>query len=210
MSAFECRTTSGHKWCRDQDLLGEHERNMGDSDKEKSDQEEMDISEQDLEKKIKKEIDKLKFYLEEGDDLLENCDYSEIALTCKRTDEIQNRLNDLMSTLQELKIERGISMQRARRQWKKGPECHIRGASGNENQAELGLWRRENEVKVKKLRKRNLESNSSRRSNLDGNPTREGTLGQKDEGRIGNGKSHRGHSCKAAGAQDNSFQWHSS
>ena len=59
--------------------------NMGDSDKEKSDQEETDISEQeqDLEKKIKKEIDKLKFYLEEDDDLLESCDYSEIALTGK-------------------------------------------------------------------------------------------------------------------------------
>ena len=51
--------------------------NMGDSDKEKSDQEETNISEQeqDLEKKIKKEIDKLKFYLEEGDELLESCDY---------------------------------------------------------------------------------------------------------------------------------------
>ena len=80
------------------------------SDKEKFDQEETDISEQeeDLEKKIKKEIDKLKFYLEEGDELLESCDYSEIALTYKRTDEIQDRLNDLVSTLRELKIDRGI------------------------------------------------------------------------------------------------------
>jgi len=93
---------------------------MGDSDREKSDQENTDISEQeDLEKKIKEEIDKLKFYLEEGDELLESCDYSEIALTCKRTDEIQDRLNDLISTLQELKIDRGISTQRAVRQWKK-------------------------------------------------------------------------------------------
>ena len=83
--------------------------NMGDSDKEKSDQEETNISEQeqDLEKKIKKEIDKLKFYLEEGDELLESCDYGKIAITCKRTDEIQDRLNDLMSTLQEIKIDRG-------------------------------------------------------------------------------------------------------
>ena len=87
----------------------------------KSDQEERDISEQeeDLEKKIKKEIEKLQFYLEEGDELLEGCDYSEIAPTYKRTDEIQDRLNDLMSTLQELKIDRGISTQRAVRQWKK-------------------------------------------------------------------------------------------
>jgi len=91
------------------------------TDNEKSDQGETGMSqqEQDLEKKIKKEIDKLKFYLEEGDELLEDCDYSEIALTCKRTDEIQDRLNDLMSTLQELKIDRGISTQREVRQWKK-------------------------------------------------------------------------------------------
>lgn len=91
------------------------------SDKEKSDQEEMDIPEQeeDLKKKIKKEIDKLKFYLEESDELLESCDYSEIALACKRADEIQDRLNDLMSTLQELKIDRGTSTQRPVRQWKK-------------------------------------------------------------------------------------------
>ena len=84
------------------------------TDNEKSDQGETGMAqqEQDLEKKIKKEIDKLKFYLEEGDELLEDCDYSEIALTCKRTDEIQDRLNDLMSTLQELKIDRGISTQR--------------------------------------------------------------------------------------------------
>ena len=91
---------------------------MGDSDNEKSDQGETGMSkqEQGLEKKIRKEIDKLKFYLEEGDELLENCDYGEIALTCKRTDEIQDRLNDLMSTLQELKIDRGISTQREVRQ----------------------------------------------------------------------------------------------
>ena len=41
----------------------------------------MPQQEQDLEKKIRKEIDKLKFHLEEGDELLENCDYGEIALT---------------------------------------------------------------------------------------------------------------------------------
>ena len=39
---------------------------MEDSDKERSDQKKTDVSEQeqDLEKKIKKEIDKLEFYLE--------------------------------------------------------------------------------------------------------------------------------------------------
>lgn len=45
--------------------------------------------------------------------------YSEIALTCKQKDEIEDHLNDLMSTLQELKIDCGISTQREVRQWKK-------------------------------------------------------------------------------------------
>ena len=118
ISGAGTRITAGEKeW----NFQHKASHNMGDSDQEKSDQEGTEISEQeqDLEKKIKKEIDKLKFYLKEGDELLENCDYSEIALTCKRTDEIQDRLNDLMSTLQELKIDRGISTQRAVRQWKK-------------------------------------------------------------------------------------------
>ena len=75
--------------------------------------------ERDLEKKLWKEIEKLRFYLEEAEDLLESGDYSEIKLTCKRTDEIQDRLNDLVSTLQELKIDLGNSTQRAVRQWKK-------------------------------------------------------------------------------------------
>ena len=75
--------------------------------------------ERDMEKKIRKEIDKLRFYLEEAEDLLESGDYSEIKLTCKRTDEIQDRLNDLVSTLQELKIDLGNSTQKAVRQWKK-------------------------------------------------------------------------------------------
>ena len=58
-------------------------------------------------------------YLEEAEDLLESGDYSEIKLTCKRTDEIQDRLNDLVSTLQELNIDLGNSTHRAVRQWKK-------------------------------------------------------------------------------------------
>lgn len=109
---------------------------MGDSDDEKSDQGETGMSQQekDLEKKIKKEIDKLKFYLEEGNELLENCDYSEITVTCKRTDEIQDRLNDHLSTLRPWNIdaERGETVE-------KGLKGHIRAASGDENQTEQGF-----------------------------------------------------------------------
>ncbi|KAL9977021.1 hypothetical protein ACROYT_G014382 [Oculina patagonica] len=49
--------------------------NMGDSDNKKTDQGDTGMTQQDLEKKIKKEIVKLKFYLEEGDELLEDGAY---------------------------------------------------------------------------------------------------------------------------------------
>ena len=114
---------------------------MGDSDNEKSDQGETGMSEQEqgLEKKIRKEIDKLKFYLEEGDELLENCNYGEIALTCKRTDEIQDRLKRPdVNTSRTKNRPRNIDAERGETV-EKGLEGHIRTTSGDENQAEQGL-----------------------------------------------------------------------
>ena len=73
--------------------------------------------EKDQEKKIRKEIEKLQFYLEDVDELIEGEDFSEIKQVCKRTQEIQDKLNDMVSQLQELKIELGHSTQRSIRQW---------------------------------------------------------------------------------------------
>ncbi|XP_028390705.1 uncharacterized protein LOC114515614 [Dendronephthya gigantea] len=73
--------------------------------------------EKDQEKKIRKEIEKLQFYLEDVDELIEAEDLGEIKQVCKRTLQIQDKLNDLVSHLQELKIELGRSTQRAIRQW---------------------------------------------------------------------------------------------
>ena len=73
--------------------------------------------EKDQEKKIRKEIEKLKFYLEDVDELLESEDFNEIKQVCKRTQQIQDNMNDLVSHLQELKIELGNSTQRSIRQW---------------------------------------------------------------------------------------------
>ncbi len=73
--------------------------------------------EKDQEKKIRKEIQKLQFYLEDVDELIEGEDFSEIKQVCKRTQEIQDKLNDMVSQLQELKIELGHSTQRSIRQW---------------------------------------------------------------------------------------------
>ena len=187
---------------------------MGDSDNEKSDQGETGMSqqEQDLEKKIREEIDKLKFYLEEGDELLENCDYSEIALTCKRTDEIQDHLNDLMSTLQELK-----STQREVRQWKKDLKATYAPLLGMKTRLSKVLEERERrktqKAEEEKLRAK-FEQEDQFRREMDP-ATREGTLGRKDESGIENGgkenrdgKSREGRPCEATGAQDNPFQRH--
>ena len=92
---------------------------MGDQESDKSSHSEVAEEERELERKIKKEIEKLQFYLEESEELLETEDFNEIKLTCKRTEEIQDRLNDFVSNPQELKIERGNITQRAVRQWKK-------------------------------------------------------------------------------------------
>ena len=53
--------------------------------------------EKDQEKKIRKEIEKLQFHLEEVDELIEGENFSEIKQVCKRTLEIQDKLNDLVS-----------------------------------------------------------------------------------------------------------------
>ena len=68
--------------------------------------------EKDQEKKIRKEIEKLQF-----NELIEGEEFSESKQVCKRTQEIQDKLNDMVSQLQELKIEFGHSTQRSIRQW---------------------------------------------------------------------------------------------
>ena len=72
-----------------------------------------------LESKITKAIDKLKYYLEETDELIENNDVSELRIASKRTDEIRDELNYLISRVQELKLDSGNTTQRAIRLWKK-------------------------------------------------------------------------------------------
>ncbi len=59
----------------------------------------------------------MQFYLEDVDELIEGEDFSEIKQVCKRTQEIQDKLNDMVSQLQELKIELGHLTQRSIRQW---------------------------------------------------------------------------------------------
>ena len=74
--------------------------------------------EQGLENDIEKEITKLKYYLEETDELIESKDYGEMEAIEKRVTKISDNLKDLISRMEELKIDEGISP-RTVRQWKK-------------------------------------------------------------------------------------------
>lgn len=63
------------------------------------------LEEKDQEIKLRKEFEKLQFYLENVDELIEDKNFDDIKQVCRRTQEIQDRLNAMVSSLQELKIE---------------------------------------------------------------------------------------------------------
>ena len=71
-----------------------------------------------LESDIQKEISKLKFYLEQTDELIESNNYEEMSIVEQRTTNINEKLSELISHTQELKIELDVSL-RSVRQWRK-------------------------------------------------------------------------------------------
>ena len=83
-----------------------------------SDSEEPSNEEQRLIKEIVKEIDQVKYFMEEIEELIEIQDYSEMEIVNKRAVKIIAKLSDLISQTEELKIERGLSP-RTVRQWRK-------------------------------------------------------------------------------------------
>ena len=68
---------------------------------------------------VEEEIEKLEYYLEESDEMIEEGDFVEIEVTHNRTTAIHDKLCNLIARVQELKTERGIETARAIRQWKK-------------------------------------------------------------------------------------------
>ena len=83
-----------------------------------SDSKEPSDGERRLIKEIDKEIDKVKYFMEEIEELIEIQDYSEMEIVNKRAVKIIAKLRDLISQTEELKIERGLSPQTVR-QWRK-------------------------------------------------------------------------------------------
>ena len=61
--------------------------------------------EQQLEKEIDKEIHKLKYFLDETDELIKLRDYTEMDIANRRAEKIVGKLSDLVSQVEELKID---------------------------------------------------------------------------------------------------------
>ena len=71
-----------------------------------------------LEDDINKEISKLKYFLEETDELIRNKDYDEMGNLHKRAEKITDKLADIIAQAEELKLDSGVTPH-AVRQWKK-------------------------------------------------------------------------------------------
>ena len=63
-----------------------------------------ETAEKQKEVEIDKEIEKLKYYLEPIDDIIEEGDYAGIEIVKKRTDAIFDKVNNLVASVQELKL----------------------------------------------------------------------------------------------------------
>ena len=71
-----------------------------------------------LEKNINKDVAKLKYYMEPADELIENNDYIEMEIAVKQRTQIIDKITDLISQLEGMKLDFGVSA-RDVRQWKK-------------------------------------------------------------------------------------------
>ena len=83
-----------------------------------SDSEELSDGAQRLIKEIDVEVDKVKYFMDEIEELIESQDYTEKEIANKRAMKIIAKLSDLISQTEELKIERVLSPWTVR-QWRK-------------------------------------------------------------------------------------------
>ena len=72
-----------------------------------------------IERAIDKEITKLQYYLEPADELIENNDITEMETAVRQASKINDKIMDLISQLEEMKLDSGVTP-RTVRQWKKG------------------------------------------------------------------------------------------
>ena len=129
-----------------------------------SDSEEPSGEEQRLIKEIDKEIEKVKYFMEEIDELIEIQDYSEMEIVNKRAVKIITKLSDLISQTEELKIERGLSP-RTVRQWRKDIKSKYATSVSENERLRKCLDDREEEItRQKEDLKREQQLEDERRS----------------------------------------------
>ena len=75
-------------------------------------------TEESLQLEINKEIEKLKYYVENVDETINEGDFNEIKIINNRATAILDKINTLVASIQELKIDRGETARNVR-QWKK-------------------------------------------------------------------------------------------
>ena len=71
-----------------------------------------------FERNVEREVTKLKYYLEPADELIEQNDYVEMEIAVKQGTQIIDKITDLISQLEGMKLDSGVSP-RDVRQWKK-------------------------------------------------------------------------------------------
>ena len=80
---------------------------------------EVTAEEKEQERKIHKEIEKLEFFIDDAEESRQNNDYEELKTLLQKCNSIHDAINELLTNLQELKLEQGKLTSRAIRQWKK-------------------------------------------------------------------------------------------
>ena len=100
--------------------------------------------EQRLESGIEKEINKLKYFLEEADDLIQLKDHTEMEIVTRRAEKIVDKLLDLISHTEELKIDGGASQ--SVRQWKKDVKSRYATLIADKERLSKTLKNRQEEI----------------------------------------------------------------
>ena len=106
-----------------------------------------------LEGEIKKEVKKLKYFLEETDDLIQLKDYVEMESANKGADRIIDKLADLISQAEELKIDNDASS-RSVRQWKKDVKSRYATLMADKERLSKILKNRKDEMDGERERRR--------------------------------------------------------
>ena len=109
-------------------------------------------TEKELLAEVEKEIEKLEYYLEESDELIEEGDFVEIEVIHNRMTAIHDKLCNLIAHMQELKIERGIETVRAIRQWKKDMKERFAPWTLQMGKIENAISQRRKETKMESTR----------------------------------------------------------